>query len=292
MNKVKIGFLQFDSRMNENINSILNVNKKYCQLHNYNYIFKLIKKEDIYNPIFEQYLYDLSDYYRQLINICYYKFTMIEQYMNNYDYLVYGDSDVIINNPNIKIEDLIDNQHDIYMFRDQGQFVTTKNTLNAANAISKYCNQMKIPYIKNPLETLQKIKIFNESVYSVLCKVVINPEGLSAGFMIINCNSKLLKEFIIDFKKFYPIFGQGFFDQGCIATLLRRNKYKNMLKILPTILCGNPSSGIIKDYSLDYNKAFICHFYGSKPSKEMFNEYIERIKNNIYWKQILNKGKL
>lgn len=285
---MKIAILQFDERIdNKTINEVLNVNRQYCKLHGYDHIFKALKDEDTHQHQLDDYMMDNKNKKNILaLNVYDYRIHMIEQYMNDYDYLVYFDTDLIVSNPNIKIEDLIDDEHDIFMFTDMGKLNSTIGILMIAQAISMKLQNDKIQYFDDPLKELLIIENYNQSAYDRLCNIVLNPQGLASGFLIINCHSKKLKSFIEDFRRFYPLFEHGTFDQGCIATLLRMSKYKEMLKILPTYLHGCPFSNIIPEFRFNVDKAFVCHFYGSGKNIEDIWKYIEDIKANKWWSQV------
>lgn len=288
---MKIAMLQFDERTgDENINAIIEVNRKYCSLHNYDYIFHALIEEDTHKHELDDYLTIKDNEHAFCQNVYDYRIYMIEKYMNDYDYVVYLDTDMLINKPQIKIEDLIDNQHDIFMFRDGDEINASIGLLMIAQTIYAKLKNDNVKYLKEPLNNLLNMKICDERVFERLARLVTNPNGLASGFMIINCHSSKLKNFIEDFKRFYPLFGCCKFDQGCITTLLRRHKYKDMLHVLPIYLHGNPfveNNELTNDFKYDPENAFVCHFFGTNKNEEsdVEKKYIENIKNNKWWSQ-------
>lgn len=282
---MKIAMLQFDERVDdENIKAGTALNKVYCEMHGYDYIFKAITDEDMHHDL-DDYLMDDKNAFK--MNIYDYRIKMIGQYMNDYDYLIYLDTDAIVCNPNIKVEDLIDEKHGMYLFPDSTRFGMTYDIINIANIIVNRCRQTGT-VLQNPFKDLQELKLNEASIYEYICRFATNPETLASGIIIVNCHWDKLKEFINDFNRFYPLFDNSLCDQGCINVLLRRKKYKDALKIMQPCLHGNPFLNKMhvpgnEDYEYDENKTFICHFYSNSGKKNECKKYIEEIKNNKWW---------
>jgi len=81
--------IQYDNRLLDvNASCLISINKKYCQLHNYDYIF--ISQE-----------YDLPPYWI--------KVKLVQEYLllNKYKGVMWLDTDACIYNNNIKLEDII-----------------------------------------------------------------------------------------------------------------------------------------------------------------------------------------
>lgn len=286
--KLKIALLQFDERVDdENIKAGCELNRKYCKLHGYDYIFKALKEEDMHHDL-DGYLMNEKNAFK--LHIFDYRIYMIEQYMNDYDYLVYLDTDAIISNPTIKIEDIIDSEHEIFLFPDSTRFGITFDIINMANAVIAKCKQMG-HVLLDPLNDLQSIKINESTAYEYICRFATNPNTLASGVIIVDCHSARLKTLINDFKRFYPIFDNSLCDQGCLNTLLRRKKYEGMLKMMPAYMHGNPFLNKThvpgnEDYEYNENRTFICHFYCNSSKKEECRKYIEDLKNNKWWRSI------
>ncbi len=281
---MKIAMLQFDERVDdENIKAGTALNKAYCEMHGYDYIFKALTEEDMHHDL-DDYLMDDKNAFK--MNVYDYRIKMIEQYMNDYDYLIYLDTDAIIYNTTIKVEDLIDGEHGMYLFPDSTKIGLVFDLYNCTNILVNKSKDSSY-ILKDPLKDLCETKINDASIYEYLfCRFASNPEGLASGIIIIDCHYDKLKDFINDFNRFYPLFENCVMDQGCIATLIRRKKYKDMCKILPAYLQGNPflnnlNVNGLDDYKLT-DKSFICHFYSFSSKKEECKKYIEEIKQNKY----------
>lgn len=278
---MKIAILEFDTRLNnDNINKMLTINEKYCKLHNYSFIFDNIKIDEIHYD-FEELRLDENIFN---IKLYFHRFEMFEKYINEFDYLVSFDSDVCVNNPNIKIEDFIDENHHMFLCQDSGLLVPTLHLFKSVDNIKSFFKENNINYLSNPLNQLSNIQVFNQgSIMHFLKTICSNPNGLNAGFIIIRC-SDIIKEFIADFKKYYILFSDCFYDQGCIGLLLQTLKYKNIVKILNHMIQGNPFLG--SPFNYDEENNFLCHFYGNNSNTFEMQKILNKIENNKWWSQI------
>lgn len=77
---------------------------RYCQKHDYDYIFK------------ESYDSDLPIYWHKML--------MIRDYLKYYDYVMWLDSDTIICNYDIRIESILNQKYDVYIGRDHPAIVS------------------------------------------------------------------------------------------------------------------------------------------------------------------------
>ena len=73
--------------------------------------------------------------------------------------------------------------------------------------------------MSNPDVQLNEIQVFNTPVKKILRNLSNNTKGINGGFIILKC-SDTIKEFIKEFKKYYILFEEKYFDQGCISHLL------------------------------------------------------------------------
>lgn len=281
-NKFKIGLIEYDTRNNNPaINKMLQYNKKYADLYNYTFIFDNFNINQVQYQ-WQQLIINNQNLFK--LRLYYHRFQLFEKYMDDFDYLVSIDSDIIINNPTIKIEDLIDNQHDIFIGQDGGIFATSMHLLNSANIVYKYLTNNNLAYLTDPYKNLTDLKVFEIPIRKALKNISTNTDGLNCGFIIIKC-SKIIKTFIEDFKKYYCLFEEQYFDQGCVATLLERKKYKNIFKKLPITTQGNPFYNH-PDFIFNEDKNFLCHYYGQNSNINRLLEHIQIIKNNKWWRSI------
>lgn len=118
-NKLNIAIVTLETRNSEMLN-IHNKNiKDYCKLHNYTYIFKKSYENKLKLPIYWK------------------KIQLVKELLetNNYDYVLWMDSDTLIIDESITIESLLDNSS-IYMGKD----MKSKFNLNAGVFLIKNNN--------------------------------------------------------------------------------------------------------------------------------------------------------
>jgi hypothetical protein len=91
--------------------------QEYCNLHNYTYIFKNSYENKLNLPIYWKKIQLVKD--------------LIEN--NNFEYVIWMDSDTLIIDKSLKIEDILYNKYSIYMGKD----MNSKFNLNAGVFIIK-----------------------------------------------------------------------------------------------------------------------------------------------------------
>lgn len=285
---MKIKVIQFDTRINnETIEFGKELNKKYCAINNYDYEFEYFKyDESKYLNIFEFFNGDgYKDKRKDFFGIAYHKYELLEQNINNYDYIVFLDSDAVFVNPKIKIEDLLNNQSDIYLSQDCTILANTFFLYSATMQIQQYCNTYYCQYIKDFKNFANNtVDDANRSVLRRIGGVWTNPAGINSGFIIMK-NSNISKEFLNDCKKYYKLFENAMEDQGCIAFLLNTKKYKNNWTLLPDYIQGD-SFLDHPDFKYDENKNFINHICGGGTK---ILEGFKLVKNNKWWREYFNE---
>ena len=96
------------------------INHNYCKINGYD--FKFEYKDNESNLDFEA--------------TTFYKILYINENLNDCDYLVFIDADAAISNPTIKIENLIDDKHELFLSRGNDrlyQLITLQNLYNSIN---------------------------------------------------------------------------------------------------------------------------------------------------------------
>lgn len=282
---MKIAVVKYDTRENdENVNLANKIDENYCKLQNYDYIFDLYKPNEM-NYDWEEFINDEKDLF--FSKICYHKLELIEKYINNdYDYVVMIDSDACINNPFIRIQDLIDNEHDFFISQDCQMAAWCGHLIPIGDTIREYGEKRGTYYSPIPYETIKNdIIVYGRSVYDHLNYIVTNPNGINTGFIIIK-SSDIMKDFIKNCKKYFILFQDAFHDQGCIGFLLNHRKYKNTFKILSIDLQGNPFITDAYLFKYDEDKTFICHFYGHSSEKEKVKGFLNQVQHNKWWSKL------
>lgn len=96
---MKIALLDCHNLEYEEISKLCNPSKiKYCKLHGYDFLNEKFDNIDPYGPTWA-------------------RIFALKKHIGNYDWIFYLDTDVVITNPKIKIEDFIDYKHHIYIGR-------------------------------------------------------------------------------------------------------------------------------------------------------------------------------
>lgn len=153
--KYKILFLTFDNRNNENFVKIHNENiKSYCDKYNYEYKYYSECNKNIY--------------------WCKIYLMLDELKTNKYDYIIWLDSDTIINNFNIDINTIVNMYTDDIFISYQNDFNWyTNKTLNAGIFIIKN-SLIGIQFLEDCINTFENKKCLNEDnslkgIYAAMC---------------------------------------------------------------------------------------------------------------------------
>lgn len=279
---MRIAIIQSDTRTNDDIiNNMISINRQYANVNNYTYIFETLnqnqKKYDWQELIVDQKNLRTMKVYIK-------RYQIIKKHLMNFDYIVYIDSDIVINNPYITIESIINDVHDIFMYQDIGLYATTLHLLHSAYTIDRYLSLNNIQYLKQPEDELQRLQIFGTPIKKTLRTITANPLGINSGFLILK-SSNIVKSLLDDLMLYYPMFESTCFDQDCLAKIISLKKYKDVFKLLPIQGQGNPLFGH-PDFTYNEQKNFICHYYGNKSNKELLKQHINNIKNNKWWSKL------
>ena len=207
---MNIAFLQFSNTSSEKYNEMVKVNqsiiKKYCNIHCYDYIFENIHSSMILNDMF------------------FHKFEMILNYIDKYDYLVWIDNDAVPINPNISIEKIIDEKHDVFISKDvmvRREYQWLDMIHNVLANIRKQINKFYFNDIMTLHNELVKHKL---PFLNWIKKIAFNPHGFCAGFFIIKSSEigkSILKE-ALSLKELFKSFTQDDIvaDQEALALII------------------------------------------------------------------------
>ena len=281
---MKIKVVQFSNIDDEVSQLSKEINSRYCELNNYDYEFENFN----YEPLKCQSIIELAeksddnDNKANINAITSHKYEIILKDLKKYDYICWIDVDACFNNPYRKIEDLIDEKHELFLSKDSGLIAPTIFTINSAIIIQKFLNENKLNYIPDFQFFSKKIKELTK--FDILAKMqstVFNPLGLNTGFMIFR-NSNESEIFLEDCKKYHPLFSAGFYDQDCISFLLQKKKYKDICKILDNKLQGNYALKSQPEFAYNEDENFILHNYG-QPNKVRIAS-MKYVKQNKWWK--------
>ncbi len=105
------------------------INKRYAEINGYDY------KYETFEPNLP------------FLNASIYRYAFMLKYFDSYDLIVYIDTDAVFNNPNIKIETLIDEDHYIYVAPDNGYPGNNLFLYHIGNMFNNIINKHKSIYI-------------------------------------------------------------------------------------------------------------------------------------------------
>ena len=257
------------------------INKKYCNLHGYDFEYQYLTEEDIKK------VYKVAQCSR--LQIVFYKHIYIYNNLGNngYDYIVFLDGDAAVNNPNIKIEDLVDTTHQFFLTRGNDR-IGEINTLHILyKSIFKRLNDRQ-KLLEGKIEDICN---FGADVND-LCQHVSLNIPFNEGMFIIK-NTKIMKEFFKDCRKIFdykknvvnPL--TGGIDGRTISLTLQLKKYNSLY----AYLYNQAQGGLANSYETVYNvdKTFILHNYGEALNLDQKIDWVKSLKQNKWWKPILEK---
>lgn len=259
------------------------INKKYCQLHGYEYECQYKTWQDAKNEGFE---------YNDSIggNVGMYKMFYLHKILEkrqNYDYYIFLDADAAVSKPIIKIEDLIDDTHQFYVAHGNDRF----GQYWALKSLYEVLRQ-KLESTDFLHTSVQKICKFEDGVHN-LCQHLSMNIIFNEGFLIIK-NTETMKDFFYDcyqYSKYRsntirPILGGGL-DGNSMSHMLLLQKYNPLYIHMYSQAQGCRASSY--EFKYDVEKTFILHNYGDAMTAEQKIEDMKQVKNNKWWKEILKK---
>lgn len=266
-----------ESKYNILFNLTKQINMNYCKLYNYNYHY------DIFNKNMIQQLYGKFEW----IYACVYKLNYIYNNLikNDCDYLVFLDADAAVNKPIIKIEDLVDDEHDLFLSKGDEKTQILRSLFLLHNIIDSILKNYQY-FLDNNIE----YNLYNVTDLFQLCEKFSHGSlFFNEGFIIIK-NTFLMKQFFqdcINLIKYYIYRyvwrGRGY-DGLIMSSILFQEKYKNAF-----IYMYDQAQGGIKNVfetKYDVNTTFILHNYGNALTIDQKIEQINKLKSNIWWSQI------
>lgn len=279
----------------------------YCDKHNYAFEFKYITNKDLL-PIInnkKQYniLNNLTEEQERFENIVLYKVLMTKNELEKEDseYIVFIDSDAIISNPNIKLEDLIDNEHEIWLSLGNYEYDLNFNLKNLVNSIqfllaknnSEYLNALFIntKFGYNKLFTEKNIDLNN------LFKLLNCMNGaFNEGVFIVKNTFKMRQLFKIICEHFYLSYNSYTFNkcrytsEGYIMQyFLNTPTFYNSFAYMRAGIQGHIMGFLNGQYNEE--KTFIQHNYSVMAINDRL-KFAQILKLNKWWRPILIKKTL
>lgn len=276
---MKIKLIQYFVNKNEKYLELCNlskeINERYAKLHNYDYQLEYITEDEI-----KKY-YNKSDWNE----ICGYKVKFIQRKLEeqNADYLVFIDADAAVSMPQIKIEQLIDQEHQ--MFLSRGNEIWLQNWLFTNlhkkldfliknNVLMKYYYDQSIMKANDMFNVGERLSygnlMFNQGLF-----VIKNTPTTRSFFNQCFINQQVLIK--IPYSKM-PLDGRS------ISFTLMQEQYNNIYKFLNQQSQG----GFYNSYSTKYNQdhTFLMHNFGSGMNIDQKIAALNKLKTNKHWSLI------
>ena len=250
------------------------INKKYCDLHGYDHEFDYLDTkilEDLYGKLDWSLacVYKLQWVYEKLIK-------------QDADYLIQLDADAVVSNPNIKIEDLIDDKHQLFLSKGNERVYLANSLISLYKKLVNVLNDKTNIENKDYTELVKQYDLFS------------NCEILSDGWIFHNeglyiiKNTPLIREFFkdcVDVIKYFihRVFERGRAYDGMIMDfVLQQEKYNNIW----TFMYPQAQGGAANSYETAYNveKTFVLHNYGQALNLDQKIDWIKSLKQNKWWK--------
>ena len=252
------------------------INQKYCKLHGYEYKFVQMPQSQIVREL-GGFTWNKMAAYKQ-------KFFMDE--LKDCDYLVWIDADAAVSKPQIKIEDLIDDQHDLFFSRGNEMWL----------------QQMIINTLYDKLHTIifrdQRFhtEIFDANMVKEydLFKYLETYSNSCIQFnqgLYIFRNSPIMHQFL---EQSWAVVRAYFLDCAwesysapdgrAIRFLLLQNRYQGIY----TYLYDQAQAGVANYGKLcyDVDQCFVMHNWGDATTIEQKIHLLELLKTNKWWKEI------
>lgn len=277
--KVKIIqlFVGEDQKYLQLCKEVEKVNRKYAELYNYEYVFEY-RSMDVVKESYgacthrEVYIYKNKFMYQHLLK-------------DDCDILVFIDADAAVSKPQIKIEDLIDDQHEIFLSRANErvcQLIHLQNIKKGMDRIFKKPEQL----FNEWWETI----IARENLYTDLQWMSLGYISANGGFYIIKNteNMKALfkdcmtaQELLVD--TIYTAKGE---DERALDLCLLKRKYNHLYTFMYDKAQGARASNFEGEYNED--ETFILHQYGLATTKDQKIVEVKCLLNNKNWEKIKN----
>lgn len=243
------------------------LNVKYCSIHGYEYQFLFLLKPNIDVIIFK-----MKYIYEQLLK-------------QDCDYLVFLDADAAVSKPTVKIEELVDFQHELFLSRNNQRYGIINVMVNLYNKLTKKIND------RTGMETLE-IDSFGEDIYGECQQLSLSNIHHNEGLYIVK-NTPMMRQFFKDcvqFSNFYTgntIKSSQGTDGRTIQYLLQLKKYNSIYTYTPNYTQGGIACSF--EFKYDEDKTFVLHNYGYALNIDQKIDQFEQLKNNKWWKEILKQ---
>lgn len=258
------------------------LNKKYCDLYDYEYQIDYIDKQVV------------TDYFGMDYpgNVIFYKNKFIKDQLDKQDcdYLVFIDADAAVSKPTIKIEDLIDNQHELFLSRGNDKIQHIHSLITSYQKIQDMLKRSQTE--QKYLEKHNYDEILKEyDLYADFERLSIGYILFNEGLYVIKNTERTRKFFeeacFIQNNYFYDTYPKTeiTLEGRSVGIMLMQQRYKNIY----TYMFDQAQGGVANSYETRYDveKTFVIHNYGQALNLDQKIDYVESLKTNKWWKDIL-----
>lgn len=282
--KVCTYHIKFDNAnpVYENIfNLSSKINKKYCELNEYEYTNCLFNENILKNFLNDDFL----KIDKKWAKACVYKYKYLLDILNTSenDYIVYVEYDACFCNTIKKLEEYIDIEHSIFYSRCNWSYDVLnylKNVNKMADILNKNTNANRLLNF----DLCSDILVSKEM--KGILQVLNHPTFLNEGFYIFK-NDGVSRKFLESIIKYSNLFYDDDCDPGwsaegqVIGKLTSLPCFYNHLKLLPPKTQGHVNGG---SNAYNEDECLICH--NSAIDKNILYQKLEEISKNKYWKNM------
>ena len=257
-----------------------NLNKKYCNLYGYDHLFDYLA-EDVLTKMYGRFDWSLA---------CVYKLQHVYDNLmkDDADVLAVLDADAAINKPTIKIEDLIDEQHDLYLTKGNEKIYAMHSVYTLYQKLTNLMNNFKILEQKDYNDVMKDFDLYSNCEILCLGWIFHNE-----GFYIVK-NTPLMKQYFKDCLGLIDYFIHRVVERGraydgmIMDLVLLHEKYNKSWKFL----YDQAQGGLANSYEthFDEEKTFVLHNYGEAIPFEKKLEQLKGLRQNKWWKKVLNEN--
>lgn len=254
------------------------INQTYAKLHNYEYKFVELDKELIKKELDEV----------NWNTVVAYKQKFIADQLDGCDLLAFIDVDAAVSNPNIKIEDLVDQDHSLFLSRGNGyQFATFQILYDRVHDYMFKDQRFRNQFVDQKLmKDYDFFRLFESFSMSFI--------NFNEGFYVIK-NTDQMKQFFLESyeleKKYFLHYAwksDSAVDGRSIRFLLLTEKYQGIYGFMyDQALAGIANYGKTR---YNVNTCFIEHNWGDATNMNQKIYLLEDIKKNQWWKKLIQNG--
>ena len=257
----------------------ITVNSKYAQAHGYKYSFQMVPEQKLIN-------YYGSVTYQKIIA---YKIKLIYDHlmMQDKDVVVFIDADAAVSKATMKIEDLLDDKHEIYLSRGNQKLLQAMLLINAKQKLNQLFSTTDVTNMYYE-QIMKKYGFFFQFEWLSIGGLMLN-----GGFIVVK-NTPLMRDLFADALSFQHLLMDTVYksktqDERALGLAILKGKYFDKY----TFMYQQAQGGKFNSYGTKYDeeKTFILHNYGKATAMHEKIAAIYNLLNNKWWSQIIQESK-